>query len=960
MKKSKLSLALLAAIAVQVPAYAFVVDAETEVEVKTAKEKAVANDVALKEDAIEVITVGGMRSSEVAAINMKKFATTISDNLSAEEVGALPDQSIAESLERLTGVTGNQDKGRSNTISVRGMGSAYTLTTLNDREIVSSFGSRSVNLSLFPSASIRKAQVYKTARADSLEGGIAGQINMETFKPLEVDKNIRTLSATANSNSVYQDLSEGDKYGKKLEALVSHHVNNNLAISLGVSTRDDIRYIEGIKNGPLVTNQSNLTDWNGDGEYNEISNPASSLSSKKFDIDQDSIFAAAQWAPTDDMVVSVDYLTSSYDFTMSMATLSHWGLANGQSLIDPAMADVDPNTNYVMSGMASVNSIGKRDVNVLNEDDTEVFGVNVKYQLTDDLQLNFDVSQSTSDRFYSYRSGSGKYGAGMNHYLAFDHYNDEYGFEYLGSDSDGSAFNPETYELDQSKLTSVNNDPELWDFNSINNSQNFMESEVQAVKFDLTLDHELGVFHQFKVGARYSVNTKDYIDDAEFYDSGTDNWAQISDVDFHAITDTITDKPFQKLDKIKGFDDVFYFNPGDILNDKAEYLPVRALDDADKLASYELEEQTTAVYAQASFAGDWYDGVFGVRYYKTELDSSSWQSEFYLEPVDETLEEFELIVGDLSWMTEKHEYEGILPTLNVNLRLIEDVVIRVGAGKAIMRPSLGEINSSVALKSQEFDPNTPAENKTLGKAGNPYLDPVESKQVDISFEYYPTRWDYYALAGFYKDLDGIYEQGATFIPASGMTDQNGEPLLLPVTSAVKADGGTVSGFEFSFRQNLGTFTDYLKGFAISGNYMDFYHDAVQDYNSRSPGQAPLDRPTELYYQPLGWIDSTYNVAITYDHGAKFSARLNLNQQEYQASKDGNDYAAQWPSKNLSLSLKYKFNKHFQVFAQGSNLLDEETTKGNLASNKVGEAHPDFIFEQTHRGISYYAGVRVNF
>ncbi len=202
MKKSKLSLALLAALYVQAPSYALAEEVEVEkAEVEkfsttlTANEKAAKNKAEQKKLVIEAITVGGMRSSEVAAINMKKFANTISDNLSAEYVGALPSASIAESLERLAGVTGNQDQGCSNTMSVRGMGGAYTLTTLNDREIVSSFGSRSINLSLFPSAAVRRAQVYKTARADGLESGISRQVNMENFKPLKVDSNVATFSA---------------------------------------------------------------------------------------------------------------------------------------------------------------------------------------------------------------------------------------------------------------------------------------------------------------------------------------------------------------------------------------------------------------------------------------------------------------------------------------------------------------------------------------------------------------------------------------------------------------------------------------------------------------------------------------------------------------------------------------------------------------------------------------------
>ena len=142
MKKSKITLALLAALYVQAPSLAFAEEAEAEANAtktvkettakeKTGKEKAAERKAALEASEIEVITIGGMRSSEVAAINMKKFASTISDNLSAEDIGSLPGPSIAESLERLAGVSGNQNNGRSDKVSVRGLGGNYTLTTLN-------------------------------------------------------------------------------------------------------------------------------------------------------------------------------------------------------------------------------------------------------------------------------------------------------------------------------------------------------------------------------------------------------------------------------------------------------------------------------------------------------------------------------------------------------------------------------------------------------------------------------------------------------------------------------------------------------------------------------------------------------------------------------------------------------------------------------------------------------------
>ncbi|PKI16677.1 TonB-dependent receptor [Colwellia sp. 12G3] len=997
MKKSKLSLALIAALYVQAPSFAMAAEAEidkasTEL---TAREKA-ANKLAKQQEAtIEVITVGGMRSSEVAAINMKKFATTISDNLSSEEVGSLPSQSIAESLERLAGVTGNQDQGRSNTISVRGMGGAYTLTTLNDREIVSSFGSRSINLSLFPGAAIRRAQVYKTARADSLEGGISGQVNMETFKPLEVDRNVASFSAAVNSNELLQDMTEGDKYGKRIDGLFSYHVTDDFALSVGGSYRKDPEYFEGIKNAE-ITGGVWAPDFNNDG-IDDFANPASTLNSKKKETEQDSLFFAAQWAPTDNLVMSFDALSSNFEYVSQNFTNSNWGIGSpDRQLGDPALADVDPETNYLMSGMAWGDSVGKWDANVVNKDETKAFGFNVDYIISDDLAVDFDVSHSSADRLYGWRSASGGYGENINHYYGFTHHNDDYGFAYLGSDSDdagtlnpddniafvpeNSAYDPDTYTLDQSQLTNRMNNPDLWQFNQLSNSRSTMESAVSAVKVDFTYDVDLAMVHQLKFGARYSENTKDYKADDEVYDENTENWEQISDLDWHARNTSLTNNSYQKLTGVQGYDEAFYFDVGQVLSDKAEFFPERIIDDNDKFASYDLEENTTALYVQASFAGDWYDGVFGVRYYETDLEATSYQSDFSIEQkMIQDPETGEMVPDGKNWVmvpgdnpgfvTSINKYSDVLPTLNVNFRVIDDVVIRLGLGKAMIRPSLGEIHSGIQLKDSN-DPeqdipegeNGGGSSKTLGTAGNPYLMPITSKQADISFEYYPTKWDMYAFAAFHKDLDGIYEQGSTYIPIAGSEDENGEEITLPMTAEQKAEGGTVSGWEFSFRQHLGGISDYLQGFAVSGNYMDFFHDAKQDYNRANPGQAPMTRKTELYYQPEGWIDSTYNVTLTYDYGKKFSARLNLNQQEGAAHRDGNDgkYKLQLPSKNLSFQVTYKATEQITVFAQAANLLDEPTTYGNLSSEKLGEMHPDMTYEQSHRGISWYTGVRVNF
>ncbi|MCA0900808.1 TonB-dependent receptor [Microbulbifer agarilyticus] len=954
MKKTKLSLAVLAALTMQAPGYVLAQDAESQAsELKTTKVK---SEAAQAESMEELTVTGGMRASEVEAINMKRNANVVAEALAAEDIGALPDQSIAESLERLTGVTGNQDNGRSNTISVRGMGGQYTLTTLNDREIVGSFGSRSVNLSLYPSGAIRRAQVYKTATSDMLEGGIGGTVNMETFKPLESDRDVRSFSVAGNSNELYQDLTFGPKYGTNIQGLFSQRITDDFAVSVGASVKDDVRHIEGVKAGNLLTGLGWTTDWNGDGLATEISPPAAVLTSKKFNDDQNAVFAAAQWQVNEDLLISADFLSANYDYEMDMAVMSFWGLSSGDPLGDPALADINEK-NYVMSGLASVNSIGKWDANVLNEDETEAFGFNFDYQLTDSIRAELDLSRSTADRLYQYRTVSGKFGEGMNHFLAFDMHGGEFGLDYLGSEdaATASAHNPDTYTLDESQLTNVLNDDSLWNFSGVNWSQNTTESQLDAVKLDLTFDVALGPLQEIKTGFRRSNMTKDFSNDPETFDASV-----FEGINFAGLNTSVSNNPYQKLD-VNGFDEFAYFNAGQILSLYGDVLPERTEDAEGLLESGSIEEDTTAFYVQANFYGEWYDGFLGARYYKTELEATGYEADYEFNVNAKNGKISMKPTGEVMPSLATNEYSGVLPTLNVNLRLIEDTVIRVGAGKAMIRPDSNEINPYLVTNNKtEWDVQlNQLSERTLGRAGNPYLTAIESTQGDVSFEWYPNRRDYYALAVFYKDLDGLYEQGAEYLPIE-LDGVEGEQLYLPVTSEVMADGGVVKGWEFSFRQSLGRFSPYLRGFALNGNYMDFDHGAQQDYNPRYSGQAPEDRPTELYYSPVGWINSTYNLALTYDHGQKFSTRVNLTQQDYMATRDGQDYTLRWPSKNLSVSANYKVLDNVTVFAQAANLLDEATTKGNLKSDKVGEAHPDYIWESTHRGVSWYAGVRARF
>ncbi len=162
MKKSKISIALMAALYIHVPSYT------VAQEVKEAKEQT------------EVIEVTGIRSSLTEALADKRSAANIIDGIAAEDLGKFPDQNVAESLQRIPGVSISRENGEGSKLTVRGFGPAYNIVQLNQRTIASTDASRSVDLQMLPSELISGAQVSKSPMAKTPEGSLGAYVNIKT------------------------------------------------------------------------------------------------------------------------------------------------------------------------------------------------------------------------------------------------------------------------------------------------------------------------------------------------------------------------------------------------------------------------------------------------------------------------------------------------------------------------------------------------------------------------------------------------------------------------------------------------------------------------------------------------------------------------------------------------------------------------------------------------------------
>ena len=783
---------------------------------------------------------------------------------------------------------------------------------------------------------------------------------METIRPLGLEEDIRSISAQVSSNSNFDNINVGDDYGKRFSGLYTSHLSEDFAIAIGAAYSSEPVLLESYKQNAFQP----WIDFDEENHPDELGPGSFQFKTRHDDITRKSIFGTAQWQANDDLLITADFLASDYEYEQFHSNTNFLLWNNFEAVPGSVVYKDSGNSNNepnVVAASGSISGLTNAPVRANGDDETTVYGLNFAYSITDDLQLDVDISGSKSDRVYAWSGAWDNFGHGMRTHISWDNTGDTPEFTYHGTDVNGDG-----------NLTNILGDGQYHNFAEVGTTYGNTISENSAIKADLTFDTDFDFFHQIKVGGRFSRNEKEEII----------NWQGVTldmmpGVDHTDFQQNIVDNSYTTFSGVHGIDQPYFFNIKKMFAAFSDTIPEAEQNAFDHAASYDLVEDTTALYVQTSFANDWMDGTFGIRYYKTELDSTGSSVDLRIEKKgwqNQGKDVYKMYLADGETVTPvsaSNEYDDFLPTLNVNFRLIEDTVIRVGLGKAMIRPSINELNNAVRIKRQLASGNKTlggawdAEDgdSSLGNIGNAELMPITSKQADISFEYYPNTTDFYALAFFYKDLDGLYNNKPKHIAVEGAEDQDGNPVSLPLDQEEKLEGGSVSGTEFSFRTNLGFLSpEYLSGLNISGNWMKFSDDAKQDYNTAggNPGNPDDDRYTETLYRPAGWIDESWNMTLTWDITKDLSLRYNINQQSEMVIGDYREYRVRLPSKKHSASIRYGRWDNFIIHASVNNITDEYTKDGQIHSKFNDTPQLDMYHEIQYQGISYYLGASYRF
>jgi iron complex outermembrane receptor protein len=197
-----------------------------------------AQDANANNEPLEEVVVSGIRHSIETSIATKREAISVVEVVSAEDIGKLPDTSIADSIARLPGVTAQRIDGRPTAISIRGLGEDYAGALLNGRQVVSSSEGRSAEYDQFPSELVSQVIVYKTVDAGLVGQGLSGTIDIRPLMPLSVDRRQVALGARARKTPVFAVHWQGRVRRPFSASFVDQYANDTIGLAVGFAHLD--------------------------------------------------------------------------------------------------------------------------------------------------------------------------------------------------------------------------------------------------------------------------------------------------------------------------------------------------------------------------------------------------------------------------------------------------------------------------------------------------------------------------------------------------------------------------------------------------------------------------------------------------------------------------------------------------------------------------------------------------
>ena len=765
------------------------------------------------DDFVEEMVVYGIRQSLKNSMDLKRARDGVVDAITAEDIGDFPDSNLAESLQRITGVSIDRERGEGARVTVRGFGPDFNLVLLNGRQMPTSSGlNRSFDFGNLASEGISAVEVYKTGQANVPTGGIGSTLNIRTTRPLDAPG----MQFTAAASGLHdRSTTDGDSFTPEISALFSNTFNDDrVGIALSAVRQDrangaNTASVGGWRTFPGEVNNCwcgvGRSEWGGiplnpdSGDPTQVNRPEEG---DLYSVPQNTGYELAeynrvrtngqltlQFQATEQIQATLDYTYSEVELTRTYSNLSAWFNFGGQETVWTDGPQASPLVYTENSTNSDYSMGGGQDAWVAQNG---ALGLNLLWDVNERLSLEFDYHDSDADRQPNSRFGDSAL-------LSMAAFSRDKTTSYFGQD------------LPVLELT-LNNplDPADMIVTGSVFQNNFSKMNIEQTKIAGTYDFDTTFVENIDFGVQLTeVNNRSAGSVVQ-----RDAWGGVTQPG--AIADILTPADARSaFDEIPGGQDTrrqtaFYtFNMGELIartealmasGDATTFMLADMGDCGTGLctssrysADRRTTEESTAAYVQVHFGTELgyrpIDMRLGLRYESTDISSQAlspaftainWIAGNELTAVQASTPDFTSLDGS---------YDVVLPNFDFKIDLTDDLVGRFSFSETITRPNYGDIQGGQTINSLvRVDGGT-------GNRGNPNLLPFESRNLDFSFEYYYSEDSYVAVGYFWKDVEN-------FIGTSSVVETTFDlphPALGPLaTEARAATGSTDSGTLYSW------------------------------------------------------------------------------------------------------------------------------------------------------------------
>jgi len=831
---------------------------------------------------LDQVVVTGIRASVIRAQDIKRDADTFVDSVTAQDIGALPDRSITETLSRIPGVTidrflavGDPEhfSAEGNGVQVRGM--TQVRSELNGRDSFSASGGRGLSFQDVPSELMAGVDVYKNQTAEMIEGGLGGTVDLRTRLPFDFEGEKLAASFSVNNGDF------ADKTSPSASVLYSNRWNTgagDFGILVDVARSDLATRTDGMFVRPFFNNSN--SDVDGDGAGDDVWVPrGADWRTLNYDRKRSGAYLAMQWSPSDDIEVVATAFQSKYN-----------ELWNEDAIFvdnDPTQVGLDTSQPYELDG--NVFRSGRiiqpggvpmgTDIRASDRHSkTTDFSAGLKWAVNDKVELSTDLQYIKADT----KSLDSTVALGLL-------------MPYIDVDLTGSL---PSIGVDQQ--FTANPDNYYWGFTMDHQDDN--EAEQKTWRADLKYSFDSGFFRSIKGGVRTTRRDATSIDTGYNWAAVIQPWMQwwqlpggvplpgldLNDQINSSLTHLNEFNNFYRgkastpggfyapvLSTALGFPESyqaihaaaeqFYINPGG-------FTPYTPMIPGPQHTNVQ-EESTNGGYLMLNFGLDdvAFDGNVGVRVVRTENSAKG-----YLVYPNQIYAPF-LGAGESEPITAENSYTDVLPSLNMRWEAFTDVIFRFAASKAIARPNFSDMQAYQILNAsrRDFDdagnecPDVPvASIECLDLTGssydNPYLEPMKANQFDLSAEWYfdPDHGGMAWINLFHKDIKDYFRRQTQQVPFPG-ADGNTYDYL--ISRPVNVGTARIQGAELGWNQFFDFLPGAFSGLGMSANYT--YIDSSTDVPNNIDVQ-PVDTDGSTFgdLPADGLSKNAYNVAVFYERG----------------------------------------------------------------------------------------------